>query len=124
MNRTDHRFDPAAWLARGSRTRSLALAAVAMLALCVLLPLFFGALIGCLLVLLLLAGLGWLEANRPAMDGHLLVESAFGGGQPERVVLTGRSVALRPQAGGAAPPHAPRPPSPPAPAGPRNHAQT
>ncbi|MCX4750119.1 hypothetical protein OG455_32170 [Kitasatospora sp. NBC_01287] len=101
MNLTDHRFDPAAWLTRGSRTRSLTLAVVALLALCVLLPLLFGALIGFLLLLLLLAGLGWLGANRPALDGYLLVEPAFGGSRPERVVLTGRSVALRPQVGGA-----------------------
>ncbi|MFD8088343.1 vWA domain-containing protein [Kitasatospora sp. NPDC059722] len=58
-------------------------------------------LIGLPLLVLLVLVLAWLRVYRPALNGVLLIEPAFGEQIPEHVPLTGRRVQLRPALGGA-----------------------
>ncbi|MEE1784533.1 VWA domain-containing protein [Streptomyces sp. SP17BM10] len=58
-------------------------------------------LIGVPLLVLLVLVLAWVRVYRPALDGVLLIEPAFGEQIPEHVPLTGRRVRLRPALGGA-----------------------
>ncbi|MEU8516159.1 vWA domain-containing protein [Kitasatospora sp. NPDC048722] len=57
--------------------------------------------IGLPLLVLLVLALAWLRVYRPALNGVLLIEPAFGEQIPEHVPLTGRRVQLRPALGGA-----------------------
>ncbi|MGW2248889.1 vWA domain-containing protein [Kitasatospora sp. NPDC001660] len=58
-------------------------------------------LVGLPVLVLLVLVLAWLRVYRPALNGVLLVEPAFGEQIPEHVPLTGRRVQLRPALGGA-----------------------
>lgn len=100
MNQSNHRLDPAVRLLRRLRSRPVAPAFAALAVLALVLAVTLGALVGVPLLVLVLAGFGWLCADRPELGGQLSIEPAFGGQVPERLVLTGRSVRLSPGLGG------------------------